>query len=230
MLTIFGVAAVVRPMPDHSWQSLNSTIARHGHAAHVPTFASQAGCHPAMLDRCPEDPPAVAGSQERTACCGRRKREIGKFSVFENLIWRVSSPLVDYSFSNSAGVIPACRRILLNVPMGTSDFFGTMAVRRPCSVWRANLTWLPFWLTSDNPAASSFRLTSRKVSGLSSANFGLDQADWRSDGGAGRFEVEFHGFAEIAESFFLGSALAGDVHFQALGHVPVALAPDGCRE
>ena len=42
----------------------------------------------------------------------------------------------------------------------------------------------------------------------------------------GRFEVQFEGFPEILERFFFRGALAGNIDFQALRHVPVTLTPD----
>ena len=50
----------------------------------------------------------------------------------------------------------------------------------------------------------------------------------RRAGGLGRFEVQFEGFPEILDRFFLRGALAGNVDFQALRHVPVTLTPDSC--
>jgi len=45
-----------------------------------------------------------------------------------------------------------------------------------------------------------------------------------------RLEMQFESFLEIGERLLFGHALACDVHFEALGHVPIALAPDGRRE
>src|SRR5271170_7612331 len=120
--------------------------------------------------------------------------------------------------------------MLRRVPTGISDFLGTIAV----SVWspmtRANLTWLPRWLTSTNPAASSRRLTSRKGSGLSRPNLHLNRADaWRPSG-VGRLEVKLERFPQVAESFLLGFALAGDVEFKALRDKPVSFPPNGRSE
>ena len=44
----------------------------------------------------------------------------------------------------------------------------------------------------------------------------------------GRFEVQFQSFAEICEGFVLGFALAGNIHFQALGNKLRAFTPNGC--
>lgn len=56
--------------------------------------------------------------------------------------------------------------MLLSVPTVTSRWRGTVAVRTPSGVSLANLTGLPFRLTSMKPADSSLRLTSRYGSGL----------------------------------------------------------------
>ena len=63
--------------------------------------------------------------------------------------------------------------VLRNVPTGISRLFGTIAVSTVESLRRANFTWLPFWLTSMKPTASSRRRTSRKGSGLSRPNLHL---------------------------------------------------------
>src|SRR5438445_5598013 len=67
--------------------------------------------------------------------------------------------------------------MLRRVPTGISLFFGTIAVSTVSSSLRTNLTWLPFWLASTKPAASSRRLTSRKGWGLSRPNLDLDGAN-----------------------------------------------------
>jgi hypothetical protein len=69
-------------------------------------------------------------------------------------------------------------------------------------------------------------LTSRKGSGLSRPNFYLDGADLRRGCRLRRLEMQFERFLEIRERFLFGRSLAGDVDFEALGHVPIALAPD----
>ena len=46
----------------------------------------------------------------------------------------------------------------------------------PSSACLTNLTWLPFWLTYMNPAASNLRFTSRYDSGLSGTELHLDGA------------------------------------------------------
>jgi hypothetical protein len=45
-----------------------------------------------------------------------------------------------------------------------------------------------------------------------------------------RLEVEIESFSKILKSFFFGFALAGNIDFQALGHIPVAFFPDRCGE
>jgi len=45
-----------------------------------------------------------------------------------------------------------------------------------------------------------------------------------------QFEVKFERFFQIGESGFLGFTLAGNINFQALGDIPIPLAPDGCGE
>jgi len=42
--------------------------------------------------------------------------------------------------------------------------------------------------------------------------------------------MQFQRFLQIRESCVLSFALAGDIHFQALGDIPVAFPPYGCRE
>ncbi len=42
--------------------------------------------------------------------------------------------------------------------------------------------------------------------------------------------MEFEGFAQVGEGFFLGRALAGDIDFEALGDEPVSFTPDGRGE
>jgi hypothetical protein len=40
-----------------------------------------------------------------------------------------------------------------------------------------------------------------------------------------RLKVQFNRFLEVGKSLFLGLALAGDIEFQALGDIPLPLAP-----
>src|ERR1035437_788968 len=121
-------------------------------------------------------------------------------------------------------------RMLCRVPTGISGFLGTMAVSTTSPERRTNLTWLPFWLVSTKPAASRRRLTSRKGWGLSRPNLDLDQADLRRPRCLRRFEVQFNRFLEVGKSVFLGIALACDVEFEALGDIPLPLAPNGSRK
>jgi hypothetical protein len=71
--------------------------------------------------------------------------------------------------------------MLRNVPTGTSGFFGTMAVSTTFPERRTNLTWLPFWLVSTKPPASS-----RPNFDLDHANphveAGLDETAGRTNG------------------------------------------------
>ena len=46
----------------------------------------------------------------------------------------------------------------------------------------------------------------------------------------GRLEVKLERFPQVAESFLLGFALAGDVEFKALRDKPVSFLPDRCGE
>ena len=45
-----------------------------------------------------------------------------------------------------------------------------------------------------------------------------------------RFKVQFDRFLEVGEGLLLGTALAGDVEFEALGDVPLSLTPNGSRK
>jgi len=118
--------------------------------------------------------------------------------------------------------------MLRKVPTGISCFRGTMAVSTIPPERRTNLTWLPFWVVSTKPADSSRRLTSRKGWGLSRANLDLDHPDSRRPRRLRRFEVKFQRFLQVAERFFFGFALAGNIDFQALRDVPVSFAPYRC--
>src|SRR5450432_210719 len=110
-------------------------------------------------------------------------------------------------------------RMLRSVPTGISDFVGTMAVSITSPERRTNLTWLPFWLPSTNPAASRRRLTSRKGWGLSRPNLDLDHTDLRRPCRLRRFEVQFNRFLEVGKSLLLGLALTGNVELEALGDI-----------
>ena len=67
----------------------------------------------------------------------------------------------------------------------------------------------------------------RKGWGLSRPNRDLNHADLRRPCCLQRLEVQFNRFLEVGKSRFLSLALAGDVEFQALGHIPVTFAPKG---
>lgn len=105
---------------------------------------------------------------------------------------------------------------------------GTITVSTTGPDCRANLTWLPFWLTSAKPAACRRRLTSRKGSGLSRANLDLDESNLRRARGLWRFEVEFQSFLKIGQGFGFGFTLARDIQLKALGNVPIAFPPNAC--
>jgi hypothetical protein len=46
----------------------------------------------------------------------------------------------------------------------------------------------------------------------------------------GRFEVQLERLAKIGKSLLFSVALAGNIHIQALGNKPIALAPNGSRK
>jgi len=121
-------------------------------------------------------------------------------------------------------------KMLRKVPTGISGFLGTMAVSTTFPERRTNLTWLPFWLASTKPAASSRRLISRQGCGLSRPNLDLDHTHFRRPRWLGRFEMQFKRFPQVGKGFFLGLALAGDIDLQALGDVPLPLTPNGRGE
>ncbi len=120
--------------------------------------------------------------------------------------------------------------MLRSVPTGTSAFLGTMAVSTVSSSRRTNLTWLPFWLVSTNPAASSRRLISRKGCGLSRPNLNLDRTNLWGTCGLRRLEMEFQRFLQVGESLFFGFTLASNVEFEALRDIPLSFAPNGRSE
>jgi hypothetical protein len=66
--------------------------------------------------------------------------------------------------------------------------------------------------------------------GLSRPNLDLDRADLRRPCRLRRFEVQFNRFLEVGKSLFLGLALTGNVEFEALGDIPLPLAPNGRRK
>lgn len=121
-------------------------------------------------------------------------------------------------------------RMLRNVPTGTSCFFGTIAVSTTSPARRTNLTWLPFWLASTNPAASRRRLISRKGCGLSRPNLDLDHADSGLSCRSRRLEVQFQRLFQVRQGLFFGFTLAGHIDLQALGDEPLPLTPNGCSE
>jgi len=79
-------------------------------------------------------------------------------------------------------------------------------------------------------AASSRRLISLKGSGLSRASFNLDGADFRHPRCVRGLEVKFQRFLQVRQRLLFALTLAGNIKFQALGEVPIALTPNGCSE
>lgn len=71
-------------------------------------------------------------------------------------------------------------------------------------------------------------MISRKGNGFSSPNFDLNPPNYRRVSGNWRFEMQFKGFAEIVEGFFLRLSLARYVKVKALRDKPAPLSPDGC--
>jgi len=117
--------------------------------------------------------------------------------------------------------------MLRSVPIGISDFLGTITVSTTSPSLRTNFTWLPFCVDSMKPTDSSRRFTSRKVNGLSCPNLDLDGANPGWTRGPWRFEVQFESLFQVFKRFFFSGALTGYVEFEALRDVPLALAPDG---
>ena len=74
---------------------------------------------------------------------------------------------------------------------------GTITTTSPRAALRMNFTWLPLLPTSENPAASSLRRTSRYESGLSGSDFGAELPDPWCTGGARRLEVQLDGFLQV---------------------------------
>ena len=134
------------------------------------------------------------------------------------------------SSSQRSGAMCAWLRILRSVPTATSRLFGTMTVSTRSPDCRRNLTWLPFWLASANPAASSRRLISRKGSGLSRPNLNLNRSKLRGTRGSRRLEMKLQRLLQIRKSFFFALTLAGNIDFKALRDEPISLAPDGSSE
>ena len=116
------------------------------------------------------------------------------------------------------------------VPIATSRWLGTTAVRVPVSSFRANLTWLPLVPTSSNPHNCRRRLTSRYANGLS----GIQVDDYVVHHGGDRrarlFEMQSEGLFQIRDCGRLGFTLRGYVELKALGHEPRILLPNGSRE
>src|SRR6187431_2427631 len=79
-----------------------------------------------------------------------------------------------------------------------------------------------------NPTDSSRRFISRNGSGLSRPNLNLDNTNLWQSSGAWLVEVKFQRLLQVGECLFLAFALTGDVHFDALGDVPVTFTPN-CR-
>jgi len=121
-------------------------------------------------------------------------------------------------------------KMLLRVPTGISCSLGTIAVSTAVSERCTNLTWLPFWVVSTNPAPSSRRLTSRKSRGFSRPNLDLNGSDFGRPGSLRRLEMELQRLFQIGQRSLFGCALAGYINFEPLRDVPVSLAPDGCRK
>jgi hypothetical protein len=81
-------------------------------------------------------------------------------------------------------------------------------------------------LTSRNPAASNFRLISRKGNGLSGIDVNSDRMKLRHDSCMWRVKVQFERFPQIIDRFIFGLTLTGDIDFEALCNVPITLSPD----
>lgn len=86
--------------------------------------------------------------------------------------------------------------------------------------------WLPFWLVSTNPAASSRRFTSRNGRGLSRPNLYLDRANFRRTSGDRGLKMEFERFFQIGERVLLRLALGRDVDLKTLGDIPLTFSPN----
>src|SRR5579872_2999929 len=119
----------------------------------------------------------------------------------------------------------AWRRMLRSVPTGISVLRGAIAVSTTSPARRTNFTWLPFWLASTNPAASSRRLTSRNGSGLSRPNLDLNAANFRRASGNRRFEVQLQRLLQIVQRLGFSFALRRNVNLKTLGDVPGAFLP-----
>src|ERR1700742_1121278 len=80
------------------------------------------------------------------------------------------------------------------------------------------------------PAASSFRLTSRKGSTLSGIQFDLDLVDARQNRRARKLEVKVQGFAEIIKCLRFRQPLTRNVNLATLRDEPLAFLPHRRRE
>ena len=105
-----------------------------------------------------------------------------------------------------------------------------MTVSTTSSLGRTNLTWLPFWPCSVNPAASRRRLISRKGSGLRRPNFDLYGPDCGRARCAWFLEMQFERLTQIRECLFFRFTLTRHVYLKALRDVPFCFTPDGCRK
>ena len=94
-----------------------------------------------------------------------------------------------------------------------------MTVRVPSKEERTNLTWLPSWLTSAKPAASKRRRTSRYGNGLS-GKLNLHRLEHRQFRRERRLKMQVQRFAQVRERFRFRLALAGNIYFKALRHIP----------
>ena len=120
--------------------------------------------------------------------------------------------------------------MLRSVPAATSRFLGTIAVLIPSFDVCANFTWLPFWEIGSKPAAFSFRTTSRYVSGLCSANLGLNLANGWGKGRLRVFVVQLERFPQAQQGLLFRFPLAGHIYVKALCNPPGAFLPDTCGE
>ena len=80
------------------------------------------------------------------------------------------------------------------------------------------------------PAASSRRFTSRNGRGLSRPNLNLNGANLRRPSGQRRLKMKLQRFFQVDERFLFSFTLAGDVDFETLGNIPLALSPYRCRK
>jgi hypothetical protein len=80
------------------------------------------------------------------------------------------------------------------------------------------------------PTAFSFRLNSRKGSGLGGTNLDFDRPQVGECCGNGRSEVERERLAQVDEGYIFRLALTDHVNFEALGDMPVTLLRDAGGE